>query len=125
MFVGPAQVQEIPVVSQSAGGSIDIFDAAGTLLAAAEFAAPPFATPQAGAIAAHPFPPARGLADGPPARFVAYDADGMAVLEGSAGHRDDPLKPEMKFRTRVIVEDADVFVESFVFSVITTSVADQ
>lgn len=101
-----------------AGGNVDVFDGAGVLLAVCPFAAPPFNSARDGAVAAHPFPPARGLADGAPARFVAYDADGMAVLEGSAGHKDDPLKPEMAFKARVIVEDADVMIESFVFSII-------
>ncbi|MDQ5907769.1 MAG: hypothetical protein QG590_2254 [Pseudomonadota bacterium] len=31
----------------------------------------------------------------------------------------------MKFKTRIIVKDADVLVESFVFSVVTASGADQ
>lgn len=101
-----------------AGGRVDVFDSAGNLLAECPLAVPPFAGSANGAIAAHPFPAARGLADGAPASFKAFDSDGMAVLEGSAGYKDASPQPEMKFKTRVIVEDADVLVESFVFSLV-------
>ncbi|MDQ5880007.1 MAG: hypothetical protein QG638_2744 [Pseudomonadota bacterium] len=82
-------------------------------------------TINSGAIAAHEFPAAIAEADGTPSRFVALDAVGTEVLSGSAGYRDDQPPPEMKFKTRIIVKDADVLVESFVFSVVTASGADQ
>jgi hypothetical protein len=103
------------------GGRVDVFDAAGTKLAACLFAVPAFMAPAAGAVVAHPFPAARGLADGRPARFEAFAQSGDRVLVGSAGYRDDAPAPEMKFRTRLIVEDADVLVESFVFSLLDTA----
>ena len=87
-------------------------------LASCAFAEPPFSAAAGGAVKANPFPPARAYADGVPASFVAFDSEGLAVLSGSAGYREEDPAPEMKFRTRVIVKDADVLVESFVFAVI-------
>lgn len=52
------------------------------------------------------------------ARFEARDFDDTLVLTGSAGHKDDRPAPQMKFRTRMIVQDADVMIDSFVFSVV-------
>ena len=118
--VAAANILASAMADLLAGGRVRVIAADGTPLADCDFAAPPFAAPQDGAIAAHPFPTARGLADGRPAGFTAYDADGMAVLSGTAGHKDDDPPPEMQFKTRMIVEDADVLVESFVFSVIRT-----
>lgn len=103
------------------GGRVDVLDEDGVRLASCAFAEPPFSAAAGGAVRANPFPPARADADGRPAGFTAYDADGMAVLSGTAGHKDDDPPPEMKFKTRMIVEDADVLVESFVFSVIRTN----
>ena len=102
-----------------AGGSVGVFAADGLLLASCVFADPPFKPAREGAIAAHEFPAAIAKADGTPARFVALDAAGTEVLSGSAGYRDDQPPPEIKFKTRIIVKDADVLVESFVFSVVT------
>lgn len=104
-----------------ANGYVDVFDHGGMRLARCAFADPAFAAPLAGAVAAHPFKPAVAEADGKPASFAAHDFDGMQVLTGSAGYRDDLPAPEMKFRTRVIVKDADVLVESFVFSLVAGS----
>lgn len=100
------------------GGRVDVFDAYDNKLAACQFAEPAFKKADGGAVQANPFPAARGLADGRPARFEAFAASGGRVLTGSAGYRDDIPPPEMKFRTRQIVEDADVIVESFVFSLL-------
>lgn len=100
------------------GGHVDVLDEDGVRLASCAFAEPPFSAASGGAVKANPFPPARADADGVPASFVAYDSEGLAVLSGSAGYRDEDPAPEMKFRTRVIVKDADVLVESFVFAVI-------
>jgi len=106
-----------------AGGRVEVFDGAGVLLAACAFAAPPFSLAKDGAIAAHPFPPAIAENDGAPATFIARDAAGLQVLAGSAGYRDADPPPEMKFKTRLIVKDADVLVESFVFSLALTGEA--
>lgn len=100
------------------GGRVDVFDAYGTRLAECPFAAPAFMAPADGAVAVNPFPAARGLADGRPVRFEAFAASGDRVLVGSAGYRDDQPAPEMKFKTRMILEDADVLVESFIFSLL-------
>ncbi len=108
-----------------AGGSVSVFTADGALLASCAFADPPFKAARKGAVTAHEFPAAIAEDDGVPARFVALDAGGTEVLSGSAGHKDDQPAPEMKFRARIIVKDADVLVESFVFSVVTASGADQ
>ena len=116
--VAAANILATAMADLLAGGRVRVRAADGTSLADCDFASPPFAAPQDGAIAAHPFPPARGLADGRPAGFTAYDASGKAVLSGTAGHKDDDPPPEMQFRTRMIVEDADVLVESFVFAVL-------
>ena len=102
-----------------AGGSVGVFAADGLLLASCVFADPPFKPAREGAIAAHEFPAARAEDDGIPARFVALEAAGTEFLAGSAGYKDDKPAPEMKFKTRIIVKDADVLVESFVFSVVT------
>lgn len=99
-----------------AGGYVDVFDPAGVRLARCHFADPAFAAPLEGAVAAHPFKPAVAETDGTPASFTAVDFDGTPVLKGSAGYRDALPAPEMKFRTRTVVKDADVLVESFVFS---------
>ena len=103
-----------------AGGRADVFDAAGLRLASCQFA--DFAKPRTGTLTAFPFPPAVAEADGTPATFVAFDQDGTAVLYGTAGYKDADPKPEMKFKTRVIVKDADVLVESFVFSLVSGAV---
>ena len=116
--VAAANILATAMADLLAGGRVRVIAADGTPLADCDFASPPFAAPQDGAIAAHPFKPARGLADGRPAGFTAYDAAGKAVFSGTAGHKDDDPPPEMKFKTRMIVEDADVLVESFIFSVI-------
>lgn len=101
------------------GGHVDVYDQAGERLARCPFAANPFFEPEDGAIAAHPFPSAIAERDGVPFRFEAIDAIGALALSGSAGYREDLPAPEMKFKTRRIVEGADVQIESFVFSVIT------
>lgn len=101
-----------------ANGYVDVFDMGGIRLARCHFADPAFAAPFEGAVAAHPFKAAVAEADGVPASFVAHDFEDTRVLAGSAGYRDDMPPPEMKFRTRQVVKDADVLVESFVFSVI-------
>lgn len=100
------------------GGRVDVYDEFDTKLASCPFAKPAFNGPAAGAIAANPFHAARGLADGRPVRFEAFAESGDRVLVGSAGYKDDQPEPEMKFRTRMIVEDADVLVESFIFSLL-------
>jgi hypothetical protein len=51
-------------------------------------------------------------------RFEAFAQSGDRVLAGTAGYKEDQPAPEMKFRTRMILEDADVLVESFVFSLL-------
>ena len=102
-----------------AGGHVEVYDQEGERLARCPFAALPFADPEDGAIAAHPFPSAIAERDGVPFRFEAIDAIGALALSGTAGYRDDLPAPEMKFKTRRIVEGADVQIESFVFSVIT------
>lgn len=101
------------------GGHVDVYDAAGERLARCPFAALPFADPEDGAISAHPFPSAIAARDGVPFRFEARDAIGALALSGSAGYRDDLPAREMQFKTRRIVEGADVQIESFVFSVVT------
>ncbi len=101
------------------GGYVEVYDQEGERLARCPFAALPFADPEDGAIAAHPFPSAIAERDGVPFRFEAIDAIGALALSGTAGYRDDLPAPEMKFKTRRIVEGADVQIESFVFSVIT------
>ena len=100
------------------GGRVDVFDAYGNRLAECPLAWPAFNPPADGAVAAHPFPAARGLADGRPVRFEAFAASGDRVLVGRAGYKDDQPPPEMAFKTRMILEDADVLVESFVFSLL-------
>ncbi len=100
------------------GGHVDVYDQGGERLARCPFAALPFADPAEGAIVANPFPAAIAERDGVPSRFEARDAIGALALSGSAGYRDDLPAPEMKFKTRRIVEGADVQIESFVFSVV-------
>lgn len=102
------------------GGRADVFDSAGVRLAACPFAG--FAKPRNGALSAFPFPPAVAEADGTPTTFVAFDQDGTAVLYGTAGYKDNEPKPEMKFKTRVVVKDADVLIEDFVFSLVSGAV---
>lgn len=100
------------------GGRVDVFDAADTMLARCPFATAAFAPPEEGAIHARPFPPAIALADGKPSRFSAFDNFGTLRLQGSAGYKTDEPTPEMAFKTRQIIEGADVLIESFVFSVV-------
>lgn len=100
------------------GGHVDVYDQAGERLARCLFAANPFAEPEDGAISANPFPSAIAERDGVPFRFEARDAIGELVLSGTAGYREELPAPEMKFKTRRIVEGADVQIESFVFSVV-------
>ena len=99
------------------GGHVDVYDQAGARLARCLFSANPFADPKGGAIAAHPFLPAIADRDGVPFRFEARDAIGELALSGTAGYREDMPAPEMQFKTRRVVEGADVLIESFVFSV--------
>lgn len=106
-----------------AGGYVDVFDAADVRLARCHFADAAFESPLEGAIKANPFKPAVAENDGVPARFAAFDFDGTRVLGGSAGYRDDEPAPQLKFRTRMIVKDADVLVDSFVFSVVAAEAA--
>ena len=106
------------VADKLTGGRVDVYDAAETLLASCPFAAAAFAPPEEGAIHARPFPPAIALADGKPSRFSAFDKAGTLRLQGSAGFKTDEPTPEMAFKTRQIIEGADVLVESFVFSVV-------
>lgn len=98
-------------------GYVDVLDVAGNCLARCRFADPAFAEPKDGACAASPFLPAIAEADGKPARFEAYDVIGHRVMAGTAGYKDDQPVPEMAFKTRQIIEGADVLVESFIFSV--------
>lgn len=99
------------------GGIARIFDRAGTELAACAFATPAFMAPAKGRAQANPLQVGLGLADGAPDSFEAYDADGGIVLAGSAGHHLDEPAPEMKFRVRQIVQDADVVIENFEISI--------
>lgn len=101
-----------------AGGYVDVLDADGTRLARCQFATPPFQSPEEGEVAAYPFPFSVAEADGRAARFEAFAIDGRLVLAGTAGYRDDLPEPEMKFKTRQIVQDADVGIESFVVAVV-------
>lgn len=108
------------------GGHVDVYDREGARLARCPFAANPFADPEDGAIAAYPFPSAIAERDGVPFRFEARDAIGELALTGTAGYREDIPKREMQFKTRRIVEGADVQIESFVFSVVAAlSASDQ
>lgn len=104
------------MASVLAGGYVIVFDAENVRLARCDFADDAFAAPLEGAIAANPFKPGQAKADGVPARFEAFDFDDTRVLAGTAGYRDDQPAPEMKFRTRLLVKDADVMIDSFVFS---------
>lgn len=104
-----------------AGGYVVVHDAAGKRLARCDFADDAFAEPLEGAIAANPFKPGQAEADGVPARFEAFDFDDTRVLAGTAGYREDLPAPEMKFRTRLLVKDADVLIDSFVFSLAMTT----
>lgn len=97
-------------------GHVDVFDQNGDRLVRLEFANPAFAAPLNGAVAAYPFKPAIAERDGRPVRFEARDFDDVLVLQGTAGYRNDDPPPEMKFRARTIVQDADVMIDSFVFS---------
>lgn len=101
-----------------AGGYVDVLDAGGILLARCRFADPPFQSPEDGSVAAYPFPFSVADSDGRPARFEAFAFDGRLVIAGTAGYRDDLPEPEMKFKTRQIVQDADVGIESFVVAVV-------
>lgn len=99
------------------GGHINVFDADGKLLSRCPFAIPAFPDADAGSVKANPIPKAIAEADGIPAYFEAWTtADGRALV-GSAGYKDDEPKPEMQFKTRKIIEGADVEIESFIFSV--------
>lgn len=100
------------------GGYVDVLDADNVLLARCQFADPPFRDPEEGAVAAYPFPFSIAEADGKPSRFEAFATDGRRVIAGTAGYRDDIPEPEMKFKTRQIVQDADVGIESFVVAVV-------
>lgn len=106
------------MAARLAGGHVAVLDAGKAVLARCHFAEPAFDAPEDGAIAAFPFPPAIGLRDGVPDSFDAIAADGRRAFSGSAGYRDDFPRPEMVFRTRQILEGADVLVESFVFSMV-------
>lgn len=106
-----------------AGGYVDVFDVADLRLARCHFADEAFAAPLEGAIKANQFKPAVAENDGVPARYAAFDFDGTRVLGGSAGYRDDEPAPQLKFRTRMIVKDADVLVDSFIFSVVAAEAA--
>lgn len=99
------------------GGTATIIDAAGVALAVCRFSSPAFADPAQGKALARPIVPGIGLADGAPVRFEAFDAAGAFVLSGTAGHKDAAPAPEMKFKVRTIVRDADVPIESFELSV--------
>lgn len=99
-----------------AKGYVVVLDGDGNRLARCEFADDAFGEPLEGAIAAHPFKPGQAEADGIPARFEAFDFEDTRVLAGTAGYRDDLPAPEMKFRTRMLVKDADVLIDSFIFS---------
>lgn len=111
------------VADKLTGGRVDVYDAAETLLASCPFAAAAFAPPEDGAIHARPLPPAIALADGKPVCFAAFDAAGNLRLQGSAGYKTAEPTPEMIFKTRQIIEGADVLVESFVFSVAAKSIS--
>lgn len=100
------------------GGHVDVLDGDGNRLARCHFADPPFRSPEDGEISAYPFPFSVADADGKPTRFEAFAVDGRRVIAGTAGYRDDVPAPEMKFKTRHIVQDADVGIESFVISVV-------
>ncbi len=99
------------------GGYVEVLDDAGQVLAKCSFAERPFDDPEGGAIAARPLPPAIALRDGRPSAFRAFNAASQQVLSGTAGYKDDTPAPEMKFKTRQIVEGADVLIESFVLAV--------
>lgn len=99
------------------GGHVDVFDIDGKRLCRCPFAAPAFSDANNGEIKAEPFKTAIADADGTPAYFEAWTESNGRALVGSAGHIDDEPKPEMKFKTRKIIEGADVQIDSFVFSV--------
>lgn len=99
-----------------AKGYVVVLDGAGNRLARCDFADDAFGEPLEGAISANPFKPGQAEADGIPARFEAFDFEDTRVLAGTAGYREDLPAPEMKFRTRMLVKDADVLIDSFIFS---------
>jgi hypothetical protein len=100
------------------GGYVEVFDLAGQRLAVCPFSGDGFGSSENGSVSANPFPPAVAESDGIQARFEAFAPDGRRVLAGTAGYRDDEPEPEMKFKTRMIVKDADVMIESFVVSIV-------
>lgn len=103
------------IAARLTGGYVDVFESE-TRLVRCHFAADPFQPPEEGRLTANPFPPGQAEVDGTPQSFVACRADGTPVLAGSAGYKDDEPKPEMTFKTRRIVQGADVPIEEFVFS---------
>lgn len=98
-------------------GSAIIFDAAGNELASCSFAALAFAESKQGIAKAFPLTVGGALADGVPTSFEAFDPNGQIVLAGTAGYKDNIPKPEMRFKVRQIVQDADVSVDAFEISI--------
>ena len=96
-------------------GTVEIYDAAGLRLATAKFKG--FKAPQDGILTGYPFEPSIAENDGVPFRFEAYGQNLRRVLTGTAGHRSDKPKPDMAFKTKQLVKDGDVMIETFIFSV--------
>jgi len=97
------------------GGMVEIFDKNGKRLASAKFKG--FQSVQDGVLTGYPFEPAIAENDGVPFRFEAYGQNLRRVLTGTAGHRSDKPKPDMAFKTKQLVKDGDVMIETFIFSV--------
>lgn len=105
------------MASRLDSGRAVVLNAAGIELVSVDFAAPAFPAPTNGRALANPLRVGIASADGIPKSFEAYDASGRIVLAGTAGHRDDDPEPEMRFKVRQIIRDADVIVEFFELSI--------
>lgn len=113
--VANAQIGDI--AARLSGGRSIVFDDAGNELVSCAFAEVAFQPAKDGKASANPMKTGIATADGAPSSFEAYDRNDQIVLAGSAGHRDADPKPEMRFKVRQIVQDADVDIESFEISI--------
>jgi len=99
------------------GGSAIIFDASGNELASCSFSAKAFTEAKQAIAKAFPLTVGVAIADGVPTSFEAFDPNGQIILAGTAGYKDNIPKPEMRFKVRRIVQDADVSIDAFEISI--------